>query len=358
MAKKKTGFLRDLMLGIGDEESSIAADGLGSAEFTGCIDTGSYALNALISGSIHGGVPNNKVIAFAGESATGKTYFVLGIAKHFLDTHPDAGVIYYDTEAAVTKEMMESRGIDTTRVMIVEPLTIQHFRTHALKLIDAYLASDTKPPLMMVLDSLGALSTNKEMGDIAEGSDTRDMTRSQLIRGCFRVIRLKLAKAKIPMLVTNHTYAGIGQYAVQQNISGGGGIKYASDDIIMLSKAKDKEGTEVVGVMIRAKTYKSRHSRENQEVIVKLSYATGLDRYFGLRVIAEKGGVIRKDGVRYVLPDGRKIYGKELDDSPALIDLFINDIEAAAVQQFRYQAGAEPIVVDDVLVTQDGEVVD
>lgn len=205
-------FFRNLVEDFKDEDTVIAADGTASAEFTGTIDTGSYILNAALSGSIYGGVPNNKVTAFAGESATGKTFFVLGVVQHFLATNPDAGVVYYDTEAAVTRDMMESRGIDTERVIIAQPDTIQAFRHHALKFIDAYdkHPKDRRPPMMFVLDSLGLLSTTKELEDTAEGKETRDMTKAQLIKATFRVLTLKLAKVRIPMLVTNHVYDVVG----------------------------------------------------------------------------------------------------------------------------------------------------
>ena len=127
-----SNFFRDLVEDIKDEDTAIAADGVGSAEFTGTIDTGSYILNAAISGSIYGGVPNNKITAFAGESATGKTFFVLGIVKAFLDANPEGGVMYYDTEAAVTRQMMEQRGIDTTRVIVAEPDTNTKPRTASI----------------------------------------------------------------------------------------------------------------------------------------------------------------------------------------------------------------------------------
>jgi RecA/RadA recombinase len=205
-------FFRNLLEEIKDEDTSIAADGIGSAEFGGFIDTGCYMLNAILSGSIYGGVPDNKVTAFAGESATGKTYFVLGVVKSFLDSDKSAGVVYYDTEAAVTKAMMEERGIDTTRVIISEPDTIQKFKTHALKMLDAYekQPEDKRPRMMFVLDSLGLLSTTKEMEDSLEGKETRDMTKAQMIKAAFRVLTLKLAKVKVPMLVTNHVYEVVG----------------------------------------------------------------------------------------------------------------------------------------------------
>ena len=206
-----SNYLRDLINLVDDDNTHLAADG-GSAEFSGFIDTGSYILNALLSGSIYGGVPDNKITAFAGESATGKTFFVLGIVRAFLDKNPEGAVVYYDTEAAVTKTMMETRGIDTARVIIAEPDTIQKFKTHALKLIEAYekQPADKRPPMMFVLDSLGLLSTSKEMEDSLEGKDVRDMTKSQVIKAAFRVLTLKLAKVKVPMLVTNHVYEVVG----------------------------------------------------------------------------------------------------------------------------------------------------
>jgi len=128
-------FLKALVKDLKDDNTSILGDGESSAEFSGCIDTGSYALNAVLSGSLYGGVPNNKITAFAGESATGKTFFVLGVVKQFLQDNPTGGVIYYDTEAAVTRDMMSSRGIDPKRVIIAEPDTImrKHLRTLVLQ---------------------------------------------------------------------------------------------------------------------------------------------------------------------------------------------------------------------------------
>ena len=222
-----TNFFRSLVDEIKDADTCIAADGTGSAEFGGFIDTGSYVLNAALSGSLYGGIPDNKITAFAGESATGKTFFVLGVVRAFLDKNPTGGVVYYDTEAAVTKDMMEDRGIDTNRVILAEPDTIQKFKTHALKMIEAYekQPEDKRPPMMFVLDSLGILSTSKEMEDSLEGKDTRDMTKSQIIKAAFRVLTLKLAKVRVPMLVTNHVYEVVGSYIPQKEISGGSGLK-------------------------------------------------------------------------------------------------------------------------------------
>ena len=342
-------FLTNLLKEMGDEDTHLASDGDGSAEFSGCIDTGSYVLNALLSGSLYGGVPDNKITAFAGESATGKTFFVLGIVRAFLDKNPTGAVVYYDTEAAVTKAMMESRGVDTSRVIIAEPDTIQKFKTHALRMIDAYEKQKNlpdRPPMMFVLDSLGLLSTNKEMEDSLDGKDVRDMTKAQVIKAAFRVLTLKLAKVKIPMLVTNHVYEVVGSYVPTKELGGGTGLKYAASTIAMLSKKKEKDPDgDVIGSQIKIKTYKSRLSKENQEATVLLTFDKGLDRHFGLLELAEESGLFKKVGNRYELPDGRKVYGKEINNHPDKFfdDTYMQQLEMYVKRKFSYGSAIENV---------------
>jgi RecA/RadA recombinase len=350
-------FFRNLVEDLKDEDTVIAADGTGSAEYTGSIDTGSYILNAALSGSIYGGVPNNKVTAFAGESATGKTFFVLGVIQNFLKNNPDAGVVYYDTEAAVTKEMMESRGIDTKRVILAEPDTIQNFRTHALNVIDNYSKQpvDRRPPMMFVLDSLGLLSTTKEMEDTADGKETRDMTKAQVIKATFRVLTLKLAKVKIPMLVTNHVYDVVGSYVPMKEIGGGSGLKYAASTIVMLGKKKDKEGTDLVGNIIKVTMHKSRLSKEGKKVEVKLSFEKGLNRFYGLLDLGIKHGVFKQVSTRIELPDGTKQYAKTIYNEPTkyFTEEIMGKLEEAAKKEFMYGAADEELVSDSDVVGED-----
>ena len=331
-------FFRQMVKDIGDVDTHIAEDGMHSSEFSGAIDTGSYILNAALTGSLYGGVPNNKITAFAGESATGKTFFVLGIVRQFLIDNPEGGVFYYDTEAAVTKDMMKDRGIDTNRVVVSEQTTVQGFRTHVTRTLDRYLASEDRPPILFVLDSLGQLSTEKEIADIADGKDTRDMTRAQLLRGTFRALSLKLAKAKAPMLITNHVFDVIGSYMPQKDMGGGAGLKYAASQIVFLSKKKDKDGTEVVGNIIHCRMHKSRFTKENKMVDVRLSYDTGLDRHYGLLELAEKYNVIKKVSTRYELPDGTKMFGKQIMGEPEkyFTDELMERLEEAAQNEFKY----------------------
>ncbi|SVD27276.1 uncharacterized protein METZ01_LOCUS380130, partial [marine metagenome] len=141
-------FLKNIVKEIDNEYASLAADGVEAGDVDSYIDTGSYIFNALLSGSIHGGLPSNKITALAGESATGKTFFAMGIVKTFLDSNPDAGVIYFESESAITKELIISRGIDADRMVIFPVSTVQEFRHSVLRILDSYLAqneADRKP---------------------------------------------------------------------------------------------------------------------------------------------------------------------------------------------------------------------
>ena len=308
-------FLKEIVKEIGDEYTQIAADIDGTEKF---IDTGSHIFNALVSGSVYGGVSSNKITAIAGETSTGKTYFSLAIVKNFLDTNPDGYCLYFDTEAAITKGLLASRGIDQNRLVVVNVVTIEEFRSKALKAVDIYLKKDLteRKPCMFVLDSLGMLSTEKEIRDTLDDKQVRDMTKSQLVKGAFRMLTLKLGQANIPLIVTNHTYDVIGSYVPTKEMGGGSGLKYASSTIIYLSKKKEKDKTEVVGNIIKAKTIKSRLSKENQQVEIRLYYdERGLDRYYGLLDLGEIGGMWKNVGGRYEI-DGKKVYGKQIYAEP------------------------------------------
>jgi len=309
-------FLKDIVNEIGGDFTKIASE---IDETETYVDTGSFIFNALVSGSLYGGVSGDKITAIAGESSTGKTFFSLAVVKNFLDSNPDASCIYFDTEAAVNKSLLSSRGIDLNRLAVVNVVTIEEFRTKALKIVDMYLKTPEadRKPCMFVLDSLGMLSTNKEINDALDDKQVRDMTKSQLIKGAFRMLTLKLGQAKIPMLVTNHTYDVIGAYVPTKEMGGGSGLKYAASTIIHLSKKKEKDGTEIVGNIIKAKTAKSRLSKENMDVGVRLYYdERGLDKYFGLLELGEKGGMWKNVAGRYDMGDGKKTYAKTILKDP------------------------------------------
>ena len=333
-------FLKDIIKSTGNEYASLVEDGVEAGDVESFIQTGSYVFNALLSGSIHGGLPANKITALAGESATGKTYFLMGIVKNFLDANPDAGVIYFESESAITKQMVIDRGIDAKRMVIVPVTTVQEFRTQAIKVIDTYLAQNEadRKPIFLCLDSLGMLSTSKEVADSSDGKETRDMTRAQVLKAAFRVLTLKLGKAKIPMVVTNHTYDVVGAMFPTKEMGGGSGLKYAASSIIYLSKKKEKDGTEVVGNIVHCKNHKSRLTIENKMVDVRLTYDKGLDKYYGLLELAEKYDIFKKVSTRYELPDGSKQFGKTILNDPEtyFTDEIMKRLDEAANKEFKY----------------------
>jgi RecA/RadA recombinase len=330
-------FLKDIVKEIGDDFTKLASD---IDETETYVDTGSYIFNALVSGSVFGGVSGNKITAIAGESSTGKTFFSLAVVKNFLDSNPDGYCLYFDTEAAITKSLLESRGIDTERLVVVNVVTIEEFRSKALKAVDIYLKKplEDRKPCIFVLDSLGMLSTEKEITDALNDKQVRDMTKSQLVKGAFRMLTLKLGQANVPLIVTNHTYDVIGAYVPTKEMGGGSGLKYAASTIIYLSKKKEKDGTEVVGNIIKAKTAKSRLSKENKDVEIRLYYdERGLDRYYGLLELGEIGGLWKNVAGRYEI-DGKKIYAKQILKEPEVYftEEVMQQLDEIARKEFSY----------------------
>ena len=330
-------FLKDIVKEIGDDYTQLASDISDSESF---IDTGSLVFNGLVSGSIFGGISSSKITAIAGESSTGKTFFALAVAKNFLDANPDAYVLYFDTESSITRALLESRNIDTKRFVVINVVTIEEFRTKALKAIDKYLQMPTeeRKPCMFVLDSLGMLSTEKEIADALNDKQVRDMTKSQLVKGAFRMLTLKLGQANVPLIVTNHTYDVIGAYVPTKEMGGGSGLKYAASTIIYLGKKKEKDGKEVVGNIIKAKTAKSRLSKENKQVEIRLYYdERGLDKYYGLLELGEIGDLWKNVAGRYEI-HGKKVYAKEIYKNPEkyFTSEVLQALDEIAQKEFSY----------------------
>jgi RecA/RadA recombinase len=334
------GFLDTVIKDSGNEFASVVSDGVAAGDITSYVDTGSYIFNAVVSGSLFGGLPSNKVTALAGESSTGKTFFALSVVRNFLDANPTGGCIYFESESAISKEMIETRGIDSKRMIIMPVGTIEEFRTQACRILDKYLKEpkDERVPMLFVLDSLGMLSTSKEMEDVANDKQVRDMTKSQLIKGAFRVLTLKLGQAQVPMIVTNHTYDVIGSYVPQKEMGGGTGLKYAASTIIYLGKKKEKDGTEVVGNIIKCEAKKSRLTKEGSKIETRLFFdERGLDRYYGLLELGEQYGVFQRKGNRVVVGES-SVYPSVILANPEkyFTEEIMTQLEEAAQKEFSY----------------------
>lgn len=317
---KKNEALMNLLKKVDNQYASIAGEGMLS-DIMDYIDTGSYALNALISGSIYKGIATNKAMGLAGMSTTGKTYIALSIVENFLEQNEDNIVVYADSESAVDKEILVARGIDVNRVLYLPVATVEETTTQLNSIINTHLETypvlKTRPKVLIVLDSLGQLSTNFEMKEADSGDSKSDAgRRAKLIKGLFRVLTMKLAKSHIPMLITNHIYNSMDKYTANP-MSGGSGLQYAAHFIVGMTKTKDRnEEKELVGNFINFTLMKGRKSVEGKTVTVNLNFKSGLDRYSGLFDIAVNGDVFKKQGKYVVLPNGDKLFRSEIEENP------------------------------------------
>lgn len=311
-------FFDEIIKLVGPEMASVAEDGT-IADNTTYIDTGSYTLNIALSGSLFGGAPMNKVVGFAALEAVGKSFLIIQIIKNFLIANPTGLAVYNDTEGRIDKEMLGKRGVDTSRVLMLWPETIEEFRNVNHQIIANYRAKSEKErvPILMVADSLTQLPSVKELTDAGADKEVGDQgLRAKAWRSAFRVLRQPLSKARIPMFCTNHTYQTTGMFPTTE-VAGGGGFKYAADIILLMGKRKDADSDKIVqGNILQLKVAKGWNVKQHSELRAYLSYTSGLDRYFGLQDIALEAGIFTKDTTRLVMPDGTKIFEKELLTNP------------------------------------------
>jgi RecA/RadA recombinase len=340
-------FFNDIAKLVGHDIARVAEDGT-IADNTTFIDTGSYTLNLALSGSLFGGAPTNKVVGFAALEAVGKSYLIIQVVRNFLAENPNGRVIYNDTEGRIDKEMMEKRGVDVSRVLMLYPESIEQFRNANHQILVNYRERGEKDrfPLLMVADSLTQLPSVKETADAAADKDAGDMgMRAKAWRSAFRVLRQPLSKAKVPMFCTNHTYQSTGMFPTTE-VAGGGGFKYAADIILLLAKRKDADSEKVVqGNILHIKVAKGWNVKQYSEFRAYLSYTKGLDRYFGLQDIALESGVFKKEATRIAMPDGTKIFEKELLAHPEKYysKEVLSKIEEYAKQRFCFSDSTETL---------------
>lgn len=319
-----TSKVLSILRGMKGATTTIAKDRLDVAEFSGTINTGSMALNAAVSGSLYGGIQDNKIVCLGGLAGTYKTYYAIQIAGQFLRDRPNGLVIWYDTEAATTADMMESRGCDTSRVLRPQDIDcVEALKNHIIQFIEEYIKLDEseREPIMFVIDSVSALPSLKEVEDAIKGDIKRDMTRAQIWHSLFRSLQIRLGKARAPLLCTSHIMMEQGAYVPTAKIKGTGeAIMYAASLILMLRKsklAKDIEGTrEQVGNLVSVTIAKSRFTREGKKIVTKMTFDKGLDPYYGLIDIAFEAGVFKKQGKKILLPDGSTEFESRIEKDP------------------------------------------
>jgi len=292
----------------GFEMGSMLADNTFS-EVDEWIPTGNYLLNAQISGTLFGGVPNTRSFGVMGDPGTGKSFFCLNVVREAQKI--GYNVIYCDTEGAIDKSSALKFGIGDKTLRYQPIQTVSQFQTFVANVLDMVKkarAAGEKPKLLLVLDSLGMLSTDKELADAIKGHNAADMgAKAKELRKLFRVITLDLTAAKIPLICTNHVYAG-GGYLPTKESSGGDGPIFAMSVVSFLSKAQLKDGSGTkTGIIVTSTLKKSRFTIPEQ-IKFHISFSNGMNPYVGLQdfVSWEACGIGRgkyeeiknKDGVK------------------------------------------------------------
>lgn len=270
------------------------------SEIKDYISTGSLILNAIISGNCFKGVPAGRVTTFSGLSGVGKTLLA---ATTVAEAQKKGYVaVWFDSEFASDKETLTRLGVDPKRCIKLPVASIEEFKNQAFKILGAFEARIEKgEKLIMVLDSLGNLASQKEIDDITEGKNAADMgLKAKIIRSIFRLLIDRIGKLAVPLIVINHTYANPGNPYAGETMGGGEGIKYISHIVVNLKNSKVKDSTnEIIGTVLKPTTVKNRLVPPFKTGEILLNFDTGMDKYYGLLDIAIELGIVIKEGKRY-----------------------------------------------------------
>jgi RecA/RadA recombinase len=253
------------------------------------IPTSIPIINVALSGKLDGGLTPGLTM-WAGPSKHFKTAFSLLMAKSYLDKYEDAALLFYDSEFGTPQSYFDSFGIDTNRVLHTPLTDIEQLKFDIMQQLSNLERGDR---LIIVIDSIGNLASKKEVDDALEGKSVADMSRAKQVKSLFRMVTPHLSLKDIPMIVVNHTYKEIGLYP-KDIVGGGTGSYYSADNIFIIGRQQEKEGTEVIGYNFIINVEKSRYVKEKSKIPVSVSFDGGISKWSGLLDIAlESGHVIK-----------------------------------------------------------------
>ena len=259
------------------------------------IPTAVPAINIALSGKLDGGLTPGLTM-WAGPSKHFKTAFSLLMAKSYLDKYPDAALLFYDSEFGTPQSYFDSFGIDTERVLHTPLTDIEQLKFDIMKQLTEL---DRGDHLIIVIDSIGNLASKKEVDDALDGKSVADMSRAKQVKSLFRMVTPHLSLKDIPMIVVNHTYKEIGMFP-KDIVGGGTGSYYSADNIFILGRQQEKEGTEIVGYNFIINVEKSRYVKEKSKIPISVSFDGGISKWSGLLDIAlESGHVIKPNAGWY-----------------------------------------------------------
>ena len=371
-AKKKSfGFKKAAK----DSGNTLLAKRVETAEY---ISATSYSLNAALSGTIYGGIPSNQITMIAGENSTGKTYIMMRLAYNAYKA--GYSIYYFDSEGAVDTAMFESYGIPDDAYEIMPVFTVEQFRKQCSHIVDDYAEymktltkqsdRDNRDKIIIMLDSMGNLSSEKEIEDTRKDKDTRNMSKQQMFKRYFSELTVRLNVLQVPLVLTNHVYEVIGAYVPTKEISGGSGGKYNASNTLNFAKTdvKDKKTGEYYASLMTVQVKKSRKVRPRLKVNFILHYDKGIVPYYGLGDIAVKAGLAKetKKGASkaYIIQDPKipsedwvTVLASKLDSKEG-VGTIMDEIDAWVRENFKLQNDLEADDVDAGLDDEDSDLED
>ena len=268
------------------------------------IQTSVPALNVALSGRLDGGLTPGLTV-FAGPSKHFKTAFAMMLAKSFQQKYDDGIILFYDSEFGAPQSYFENFGIDTNKVVHTPITDIEQLKHDVMSQLNEL---ERKDRVMIIVDSVGNLASKKEVDDALDGKSVADMTRAKQMKSLFRMITPHLTIKDIPMVVVNHTYMEIGMFP-KAIVSGGTGIYYSADNIFIIGRQQEKQGTEIVGYNFIINVEKSRYVREKSKIPIEVTFEGGISKWSGLLDIAlESGHVIKPSNGWYQNANEEKKY--------------------------------------------------
>jgi len=299
------------------------------------ITTSVPIINVALSGKLDGGLTPGLTM-WAGPSKHFKTAFSLLMAKSYLDKYKDAALLFYDSEFGTPQSYFDSFGIDTNRVLHTPLTDIEQLKHDIMQQLTQLERGDK---LIVVIDSIGNLASKKEVDDAVEGKSVADMSRAKQVKSLFRMVTPHLNLKDIPMVVVNHTYMEIGMFP-KAIVGGGTGSYYSADNIFIIGRQQEKEGTEVIGYNFIINVEKSRYVKEKSKIPVTVSFDGGISRWSGLLDIAiESGHVIKPSNGWYSKVD--KDTGEVEDKKYRLKDTDTKDFWMSIITSKSFQTYVE-----------------
>lgn len=312
-------------------------------------------LNLAFTGNVDGGMPSGLTI-IAGESKSFKSALSLYCMKAYLDKHKDAVAVFYDTEGGITPDYLKSFKIDTDRVLHIPVDHIEQLKFDMVKKLEEIKKGEK---VFFLVDSIGQISSKKEIDDATDEKSVADMTRAKALRSLMRLCTMQFMKKELPAIMINHVYANIGGNVPGVTMGGGGGIVYSANTVWIISKAQEKEGTDLVGWNFTINSVKSRFVREKSKFPLLVLYEKGINKYSGLLDIALDMGFVEKPSMgwytRPLIEGDRKWRAKDTNCAefwdPLLTDEHFKD---ACAQKFQLAASiSEEDTVEDLEVEDD-----